>query len=103
MSHHELSPDLQEIKERFIVNYMNGGLPAVEQMVEDLATEAQGASTFADVACDVEHDALMSLATLDRSEVVRTVDMANHLRRDSTIALSRHSFALFLLGEAKKQ
>lgn len=99
----ELSPDLQEIKDRFIVNYTNGGLPAIEQMVEDLATEAHGAGAFAEAARDVEHDAIMSQATLDTSEVVRTVDMSNQVTRDSTTALSRHSFALFLLGAVKNQ
>lgn len=99
----ELSPDLQEIKDRFVVNYTNGGLPAVEQMVEDLATEARGADAFADAANDVQHDALMNQTTLDTSEVVRTVDMANHVTRDRATTLSRHSFALFLLDTVKKQ
>src|SRR3990167_7742731 len=99
----ELSPELQEIKDRFMVNYANGGLPAVKQMVVDLAVEAEGARAFADGAHDVQHEAIMAQDDTGISETVRTVVMANEITRDSTTAMSRHSFASFLLGVVKEQ
>ena len=100
---HELSPDLQKIQDRFMVNYAIGGLPAVEQMVEDLAAEADGARAFADGAQDIEHDAIMNQDTADASETVRTIVMANEVTRDSTTAITQHSFASFLLGVVKEE
>ena len=82
-----------------MTNYTHGGLPAVEQMVTDLAVVTEGAGALDDGAQEILHDAIMGDAAVDTREAA---DMASKVTVDHVRAMSRHSFALFLLEWLRK-
>jgi len=94
----ELSPQLQDIHDRFMVNYAQGGLPAVEQMVADLAPEVDGAHALAGGAKLIEDDAISAQAAISDEDLRDTIRMTHEITRDSRSAMSRHSYASWLLG-----
>lgn len=98
----ELSPSLQEVQDRFIDNYTQGGIPAVERMIDDLAAEAEAARTLADSAEAVEGEAILAQDELADETIIDTVAMADSVHGDSRSATSRHSLALFLLNVVRE-
>jgi hypothetical protein len=93
-----LSPELEEVKEQFLANLTNGGLPAVRQMVEDLATEAEGASALGEAGRHIADEAIEYQETLDDSQVVEARQLGHETTLDDIHGKTRHSFAVWLLS-----
>ncbi|MCA9325129.1 hypothetical protein KDA23_03645 [Candidatus Saccharibacteria bacterium] len=98
----ELSPELQEIKNRFLVNFANGGLPAVEQMVDDLAAEAEGAKAFADAGHQIADGAITTQDGLSDDDLRDATELGRRTTLDSIEGMTRHSFAAWLLSIVKE-
>lgn len=98
----DLSPALQEVKGAFITNYANGGVEACRAMVADLAQEVELAEAVAGGAPAIDHDTIELQIILPPEEVRSRLELTTGVVRDHTTAMSRHSFALFLLGVVDK-
>ena len=99
----ELSPHLQEIQDRFVANYANGGLPAVELMIDDLAVEVEAAFAFAGTGKQIYDEAIADQDTQTPEEMRNAAGLDRDTAVDVTTAISRHSFALYLRGVVKIQ
>lgn len=99
----ELSPHLEDVRNRFLANLTNGGIPAVRQMVDSLALEAKGIAAFDDVASEIQHDAIISQGQIPDSKVLASVDLARGVTIDHVQAVSRHSYAVWLLEMVEPQ
>ncbi len=93
----ELSPHLQEIQDRFLTNYGNGGLDACRDMVADLAQEAELAKAVSGGTSDLDSETIQLQDVLPADEVDDRMELTRGIHRDALRALSRYSFALFLL------
>lgn len=94
----ELTPSLQEVKDTFMTNYANGGVDACRTMVEDLAQEAKLVEAVAGGAPSIDSETVELQTVLSPEEVRYRLELTSGVRRDSTTAQSRHSFASYLLG-----
>ncbi|MEX2210034.1 MAG: hypothetical protein WD846_04090 [Patescibacteria group bacterium] len=88
-----LSPHLQEIYDRAMVNYAEGGIGAVRRMVDDLAPEVDAAAAFADSAEGVQKEAVRLQSDLDDAQVREAVAMDDATSGEAITAMSVHSFA----------
>lgn len=94
----ELPPNLQEIRDAFIANYANGGVEACRTMVEDLAQEAELAKAVTGGTQLLDDETIALQTVLPPEEVISRLELTRGVTVDYSIAMSRHSFALFLLG-----
>lgn len=93
----DLSPSLEDVRERFMTNLKSGGIEACRAMVNDLAVEAGMAEAMADGADDVQHETIMAQDDMTTQELIDRVQMTNGVSAEAATAISRHSLALFLL------
>src|SRR5690349_8609749 len=93
----ELSPLLQEVQDQFVVNYKNGGVTACRNMVDDLAQEAELAKSVSKGTTEIDSETIQLQDALPTYEVDDRLELTRGIRRDAMKAMSRYSFALFLL------
>lgn len=94
----ELLPDLQVVQDSFMTNYAIGGIEACRTMVADLAQEASLIGAVADGADVIDAETAELQTVIPPEEVIDRLEMTSGVIRDHNKAMSRHSFALFLLG-----
>lgn len=92
-----LSPELQEVLSRALRNYQEGGLAAVETMMEDMAAEADAAGAIADSGRSVMDEAIELQDVLDQEQVTGAVSLVSELEQGHITDMSKRSFALWLL------
>jgi len=85
-----------------MTNLENGGIEACRAMVNDLAVEAGMTEAAADGATDIQHETIMAQDDMTTGELIDRVQMTNEVSAAATDAISRHSFALFLLHQLEQ-
>lgn len=98
----ELSPGLQEIKDRFLANYANGGIEACHNMIADLAQEAELTRAVGGGTNELDSETIQLQDVLSPDEIQDRIDLTRGVTGDTIHALAQHSFALLLLQAIEK-
>lgn len=97
-----LTPLQKEVMERFLTNFKAGGVKACEAMVSDLAAEVALAVAVSDGAEEAKHETILEQEKMTIEEIVARMRMLNDIPTAAADAMSRYSFALYLLNIVKK-
>ncbi len=93
----EMTPLEESVLKQFLTNLQNGGIAACRAMVNDLAAEAGMTNAVSDGAQAVQDEAILAQDSLPMATVVDSALTGNEAAKASIDAMTRHSFALFLL------
>jgi hypothetical protein len=98
----ELSGSLQEILDAFKTNYLNGGIAACRTMVADLEAEASMAKATSGAVNGIDSETIQLQDVIPTSVVLSRLEMTRSVSKDTMTAISRYSFALYLLDVFEK-
>jgi hypothetical protein len=93
---------LMDVQDRFITNFTEGGLPACRRMVADLKAEMEAAQAIEGATDDINLETILAQGNLSDEEIAERFSTTLGITDAFISAMTRHSFAAFLLDVAEK-
>lgn len=98
----ELSEILRDVQIDFSTNYRNGGIEACRAMVINLARKVAEINASTDANQEIAGETIANQNELSAQTVLVRMELLEGSMRNYITAVSRHSFALFLLHGLEK-
>lgn len=93
-----LSPELKEVSDSFSNAYAEGGIEACRDLVANLQQESELIKAAAEGVNSIDNDTVILASVLPPEETYDRLKFTEGIIKDTRRALSRYSFALFLLN-----